>query len=215
MTRAVHRAYARPDNPLFVPEERFRPGNLFWALGRHRAIGQATFGVDAVRPQSELAQAYALLTPMIDLIAAAQAEDRIAGVLIEGAETQTIVLGGLTLTVRGADAHWTKVRLDAGQQAPPPPPAPPSEIDGAAVAPDQRPYGLIIATGPGEYIVVGRGFILDASRDGRPVELDRIEEGNFVDGRWVAGRWLNGDEYGQAVPRYSLRAAKVRFSAER
>lgn len=209
--RAVHARYARDDNALFVPEESFRPGDLMWALGQHRAIGQAVFGIDRVRPGSQLAQAYAALAPMLDVIAAAQAQGRIAGILIEGEEAQTVALGGLTLTVHGADAYWRRARLDAGQQPSPARPAPPSEVDGSEVAADARPYGLVIADGPGTFYFVGRGFIIDAKLDGKPVELDRIEDGRFVAGRWVGDRWLNGDEYGTAVPRDGIGVTRVRF----
>lgn len=210
--RGVHARYARDDNPLFVPEERFRPGNLFWAIGQHRAIGQATFGIDAIRPGSELAAAYRVLGAMGDTVTRAQAQRRIAGVLIEGEEVQTILLGGLTFSVRGADAFWRRARLDAGQQPPPKGPPPPSEIDAAtAVPPDPRPYGLIVEMGPGTFLFTGRGFLIDATRDGKSVELDRIVEGRFVDGRWVGERWVNGDDYGTVVPRDGIGTSMVRF----
>ena len=77
--------YDRPDNPLFVPETRFRTGNLFWALGHHRAIGFSVFGIEDGRVDSQLARACALLGPMTRDIAAAQAEGRIAGILLDEA----------------------------------------------------------------------------------------------------------------------------------
>ena len=69
----------------------------------------------------------------------------------------------------------------------------------------------MIADGPGTFFFVGRGFIVDATRDGKPVELDRIEEGRFVAGRWVGDRWLNGDEYGTVVPRDGIGVTRVHF----
>ena len=56
-------------------------------------------GEKADRGRSRLAQAYAALAPMRDVVAAAPAERRIAGILIEGDEVQMIALGGLTLGV--------------------------------------------------------------------------------------------------------------------
>ena len=56
--------YDRPDNPLFIPETRFRTGSLFWALGHHRALGFSVFGIEDGRLDSQLARAYALLRPL-------------------------------------------------------------------------------------------------------------------------------------------------------
>lgn len=209
--RGVQERYARDDNPLFVPEEQFRVGDLFWAIGRRRAIGQATFGIDAVRSNSRLAEAYRTLASMHDVITTAQAEGRIAGILIEGEEPQVIRLGGLLLTVHGADAFWRRARLDAGQQPPPARPAGASETDDGSVAPDARAYGLVIADGPGTFLFVGQGFIVDATRDGKPVELDRIEQGRFENGKWVGARWINGDDYGIFVPRDGIGVSRARF----
>ena len=75
--------YDRPDNPLFIPETRFRTGGLFWALGHHRALGFSVFGIEDGRLDSQLARAYALLRPLAPAIAAAQAEGRIAGILLD------------------------------------------------------------------------------------------------------------------------------------
>ena len=82
------RDYDRPDNPLFVPESRFAVGRMFWALGHHRALGFSVFGVDHARPDGQLARACALLGEMEDVVTAAQAEGRIAGVLLDDGETE-------------------------------------------------------------------------------------------------------------------------------
>ena len=59
--KSVLADYARPDNPLFVPESQFAGGRIFWALGHHRAMGFSVFGVDDARPDSQFGRACALL----------------------------------------------------------------------------------------------------------------------------------------------------------
>ena len=86
--KPVLRDYDRPDNPVFVPESRFAVGRMFWALGHHRALGFSVFGVDHARPDGQLGRACALLGEMEDVITAAQAEGRIAGVLLDDGETE-------------------------------------------------------------------------------------------------------------------------------
>lgn len=209
--KPVQAAYDRPDNRLFIPENAPRAGELFWALGAHKALGVSVFGVNSLRGDGQVAQALEALNPLADEIARAQVQGRIAGLLLEGEETQEVELGGLTLAFRGADAFWRRAALDAGSKPPPPPPAGRSETDGFDTPPDQRAFGLVIAEGPGRFLVVGQGLLMDATRDGKPVEYDRVEEGAFKDGRWIAGRLLNGDDYAQVTPRDRVGATRVSF----
>jgi beta-galactosidase GanA len=60
--------YDHADNPIFVPEAQFRTGDLFWALGAHRALGFSVFGIEDGRVDGQLAQAFALLNPATDTI---------------------------------------------------------------------------------------------------------------------------------------------------
>ena len=92
--KPVLRDYDRPDNPVFVPESRFAVGRMFWALGHHRALGFSVFGVDHARPDGQLGRACALLGEMEDVITAAQAEGRIAGVLLDDGESRVRLLAG-------------------------------------------------------------------------------------------------------------------------
>ena len=61
-------------------------------------------------------------------------------------------------------------------------------------------YGLVMATGPDEFLGVGKGFRVSfaASSPANPrVGIASIDEGRFEDGRWIPGRRLNGDENDQ------------------
>jgi hypothetical protein len=207
--------YARADNPLFIPEAQFRTGTLFYALGRHNAIGFSVFGVEDGLVDGQLARAYALLTPMQEVITAAQAEGRIAGVLLEQGETETTFeLGGYQVNAQGSRDLIGKMLLDAGVPVLPPQPALPSETEAPGIPPfpgDGRPFGLLIATRPDEFLLVGQGLTLDFSHPNGRVELDHAEEGRYQDGAWRPGRVLNGDERLYLVPPDDLGAGRIRL----
>jgi hypothetical protein len=213
--KPVLRDYARPGNPLFVPESRFAIGRMFWALGHHRALGFSVFGVDHARADGQLARACALLDEMEEVVTAAQAEQRVAGVLLEEGDTEfPFTLGGYEVVARNARALLGQMLLDAGVGAPPPPPAPPSETEGSPHGPspaDQRPFGLVIAEAEDQFLLAGQGVGLDFSRNGALVEVDSVEEGRFADGRWVPGRVLNGDERLFILPFDGLGVVRIRL----
>ena len=206
--------YDRPDNPLFVPETRFLTGNLFWALGHHRALGFSVFGIEDGRSDSQLARAYALLTPMQHVIITAQAEDRIAGILLDGDSEMTFCLGGMNVVARSSRHLLHRMLLDVGVQ-PPPPPAPPlSETQGPGAIPapaDTRSFGLLVAEGDDTFLLVGQGLTLDFSHDIDVVEIDRVEAGRYEGGCWTVGQVLNGDERLHVVPIDDLGAARIRL----
>ncbi|WP_254791191.1 GH35 family beta-galactosidase [Blastococcus tunisiensis] len=204
--------YDRPDNPLFVPETRFRTGNLFWALGHHRAIGFSVFGIEDGRVDSQLARACALLGPLTRDIAVAQGDGRIAGILLDDDPEQSFRLGGLDVTARGSRELLGRMLLDAGVQPPPPPPPPPSETGGAAGPPaprDTRPFGLLLAEGDDTFLLIGQGVTVDFGAPGEAVEVDQVQELRFEDGRWTRGRLLNGDERLHVVPLDEIGAARI------
>jgi hypothetical protein len=213
--KPVLRDYDRPDNPVFVPESRFAIGRMFWALGHHRALGFSVFGVDHARPDGQLGRACALLGEMEDVITAAQAEGRIAGVLLDDGESeQRFPLGGYAVVARNSRALLGQMLLDAGVGEPPPPPPAPSETDGSPHGPspaDARPFALVIAEAEDQFLLVGQGVGLDFGRGADLVEVDSVEEGRFESGRWVPGRALNGDERLFLLPLDGLGAVRIRL----
>ena len=213
--KPVLRDYDRPDNPVFVPESRFAIGRMFWALGHHRALGFSVFGVDHARLDGQLGRACALLGEMEDVITAAQADGRIAGVLLDDGETeQGFTLGGYDVVARNSRALLGQMLLDAGVGEPPPPPPPLSETEGSPHGPspaDTRPFGLVIAEAEDQFLLVGQGVGLDFSRGGDLVEVDSVEEGRFETGRWVPGRALNGDERLFLLPFEGIGAVRIRL----
>lgn len=204
--------YDHAGNPLFVPEAQFRTGNLFWALGQHGALGYSIFGIEDGKPDSQLAQAYALLANMDGVITRAQAEKRIAGILIDDGKPAEIHLGGYTITVRETQVLLKQMLLDAGLQAPPAPAPLPSETEHGQPAPgDGRPFGLVIDEGKGCFLVIGRGFTVDFADKAGLAEIDRVEEGRFDEKGWKAGRVINGDERLTIIPMDRIGLVRIRL----
>jgi hypothetical protein len=201
--KSVLADYDHAGNPLFVPESQFKVGDMFWALGQHRAIGYAVFGVEDGRVDGQLAQALAVLNPMTETIAHAQSEGRIAGILLDDDRPAEVRLGPYTIAIRNTQLLLNQMLLDVGLHAPPPPGPMPSETEGSGVRPapgDPRPFGLVIDEGHDTFLLVGKGFTADFSVGSRLAEVDRVEEGDFDVNGWKSGRVLNGDERLSIVP---------------
>jgi hypothetical protein len=63
-------------------------------------------------------------------------------------------------------------------------------------------YGLIMATGNGEFLGAGKGFRVTFTpqpRTASHVGISYVDEGDFKDGKWIPGRRMNGDEDDQGV----------------
>lgn len=210
--------YDHAGKPLFVPEAQFRTGDIFWALGQHPTIGYSVFGIEDGRVDGQLAQAFSELSDMDGLIARAQAERRIAGVLIDDGKPAVIKLGGYTITVQETMGLLRTMLLDVGLQAPPPPPPLPSETEGPLARPapgDGRAFGLVIAEGNDTFLIVGKGFTADFAKGAALAEVDRVEVGHFVAQHWQAGRVLNGDERLSIIPTDRIGTVRIRLLPRR
>ena len=185
--------YRRADNPVFVPEARLDVGNLFLAIGQYGAIGFNPFGIEDAADGHDLFKAYAVLGEMTELIASAQAEGRIRGFKIVRGGAQKEILGDYEIKVSGPVD--TRGMFGAGT--------------GVAAEAPASGYGLIIQSGPAEFLIVGRGVSLEFSQPNAQVELDTVQEGAFRQGRWTPGRTLNGDERHALFPNDRLRTVKI------
>jgi len=187
--------YKRPNNPIFVPEAKIDAGNLFVALGQFGAIGFSPFGVEDAADGHDLFKAYAVLNEMTGLIASAQARGGVRGFKIGAREVRRETLGGYAVAISGPIDTRGFFGAGTGSAAPPP----------------EAGYGLIIHSGPDEFIVVGRGVTLNFRAPDAVVETDAVQEGVFKNGQWIAGRTLNGDERHFLFPNDSLRTVKIRL----
>jgi hypothetical protein len=166
---AVCASYTRSGNPLFIPEASRGPesaANVFYAIGRHNAIGFSPFAIDELPKDHPIASAYALLDSLAPMILTAQAAGAIAGFAQGNEEINAADLGNYHFEVRYPSRKGVK---------------------GA---------GLILSTGPDEFYVAGLGVsVRYSSRDNAlTARIGEVDEGSFVDGKWSPGRRLNGDE---------------------
>lgn len=205
--RDVCDEYASKGNPLFIPEVRQTADAApfyFYAVGKHDAICFAPFGIedmlgtagnmdaavlaqlnisaDAMQADANagkiLSAAYEMVANMEDIIAEAHKEGRIYGFLEQGDK-------GITIKLKNFD-----VRLSYGAGG-----------FGMFTAPKQpgAPVGggFLIVLSDWEFVVVGTSLtvsILQKEGSGKIVDIERKEEGAYVDGEWKRGRILNGDE---------------------
>ena len=174
------RKYDKAGNPFFVPEAGTFPAvpvNMLYAIGEHDAIGVSPFAVESVQEPlaGQLPAAYDLIAQLEPLILANQGRGLAAGLLSEGPEQRQ----PKRLSINGYAMYVN--------------------FDRAATAADLTPLtgGLVIATGPDEFIFAGTGLTITFEPDSRgapTVGLVSVDEGKFVNGKWVPGRRLNGDQ---------------------
>jgi len=165
--------YSKPGNALFIPEIRQEAANaarVFYALGRHGAIGFSPFDID--NSPWATADAYKVLAPYLPEIAKAQAEGRAYGVLLDREHPEEDVqIGDIVFTCsHDGTVSWSPVRNgDWGEGA-----------------------FLILDRGDGEFLFLGTAAVATmAPLDGKGhVGILSIDE---YDGEKRLRR-LNGDE---------------------
>jgi beta-galactosidase GanA len=183
--------YHREGNPLFMPETRggaAGAANIFYAFGEEAGFGFSPFGIDSDRDEkADLPASYKLLDSLTPLIAEHQSAGDIHGfVLDKDHPSVDFNLSGYTL----------HVSLD--------------EIFGFHA---DNGFGLIMATGPDEFLGAGKGFRVSFTpRSGLNVGIASVDEGSFDDGKWVPGRRLNGDENDQG---HAWRFSTFKLSTEK
>ena len=178
--------YNRAGNPLFIPETgggTAGQANVFYAIGQRETIGFSPFAIDAfvdtdrpalTDPNGELGKSYEALQQLAPIILQYEGQGKMAGFLLDRDHPQT------TLELSG-------YRLDVSLD----------EIFGTQA---QAGFGLVIATGPEEFLGAGSGFRISFQlKDGGPVHvgIGSVEEGAFSESAWIPGRRLNGDENDQ------------------
>jgi beta-galactosidase GanA len=174
--------YRRPDNPLLVPEAKNGDDIGVHALyvGGQQGIGFSPFAIEnmAAASVAALTRAYATLSSLAPLLAAA-APGRSAGVLLDKPAPKTdIALGAYKLTV---SHDYTFAWASPARNDPTWP----------------RAGGLVVALADDEFLVAGNGIIVTFTpgSPGDPIAgLERVDEGRWEKGAFVVTRRLNGDE---------------------
>jgi hypothetical protein len=172
--------YARPDNPLFIPEIRFEPSvgaKSLYAVGHYHAIGFSPFSIESTdRPGDEpIGKCYALLEQLEPLIMATQGHSNLDGFLLDKTvSADTLTFDDYTFIVKhDYTLGWSPNAKDETW---------PSS------------GGLIIQTGKEEFFAAGTGFVVTFQRTDGVAGILSIEEGSFADGKWKKARLLNGDQ---------------------
>ena len=202
--------YARPGNPLFVPEAQggaTGATNVLYAVGSEAAIGFSAFGVDeqgntpldlvgitnpAERVDSgALGSMYLTLSRLEPLLVKQQQEGGLSAAIVEGDAQRA---------ARAAVGDYTANVVRAGN-----------------AAAGSRVGALFIRTGANEFLVVGSGEAVvsfSADTPGPPiVGIESIDEEYFENGAWTLRRRLNGDEnsQGQSLRLHASDAAEGRI----
>ncbi len=175
--------YTRTDNPLFIPEIRKGPEcgvQVFYAVGKHRAIGFSPFAIDTAdeKTAAALGQAYAVLGGLFGELTSSKEPPAMYGVLLDKEKSaDNVRLGQYRFHIRH-DYTWGWSGGD--------PKAPLWPQAG----------GLIAQVGPDTFWAAGQGLILtfQSANPNENVGILWIEEGLFRDGQWVRTRRLSGDE---------------------
>ncbi len=206
--KGVSALYARAGNPLLVPETGATAGNLFWAIGRHAALGWSPFGaLEDMSPDGQIGQAYQILSGIMPELTQWQAAGKVGAILITDSEKpDSLSLGGYKVSL-----------VQPARRGPAP--APPAAGSGpAAPGPprtspnDTRPFAIVINTAPGEFLLIGANgapkFTADSPGPAN-VAIASKEEGRFEHGKWIRGRRLNGDEITSGLPSPRIGLMKI------
>jgi hypothetical protein len=213
-TAEVMSQYTSADNPLFIPEAKFRAGDAFLAVGRFGGFGYHVFGLEDGREGNQYGEACKAMLALTNEIVEAQRGERIFGFALEQDEDAvSVTLSGTSVTIRNAAKLYRSMLLDVGVVLPPAPELP-GETEGAAhghTPGDARPFGLVIAMGPLDYLVVGQGALFDFHKEGSELEVDSVRELQLTEKGWEEGRYLNGDERLQVLQGDRISAARIRL----
>lgn len=186
----IIRMYARGGNPVFVPESRAGQGgaaNAAFTFGEMGGIGYSPFGIEnSVGDGTDVfCQFYKAVGSYADVLLKAQAEGRIAGVWVKGANPAVYkderVMGDVKVCVELVSSGW---RNGGAPQ-----------LTGGSYRADAAGYAIIIREDEGFLILGSNVRVVFRPAEGDDViGIAKMTEGYFEDGEWVERRWLNGDE---------------------
>lgn len=187
--------YARPSNPLFVPEAQGGSdgaANVLYALGRRDALGFSAFGIDdegnapldlvgitqpGEQPDNKiLASVYEELSSLGPALLEAQQHGSITAVTVEGEAQRAgrVKIGDYV-------ANITRATIASGQ--------------------DSRVGALFLQEAPDQFLVIGAGdaqVTFSSDSPSHPnAEIESIDELFVEQGKLAVGRRLNGDESSQ------------------
>lgn len=169
--------YTRRGNTLFMPEMNSDAGgarNIFLAIGRYNAIGTSPFGIDHTPSDGSFSRSYDVLGQIAPIFLAHQGKGETSGFVIDSDHPR--------VTSKMGD-YEVEVSLDS--------------VFGRTAS---LGYGIVIQTGPNEFLGTGSGFRVafhPLTPGPKYGGIGTVYEGTFRDGQWIPGRRLNGDETDQ------------------
>jgi Domain of unknown function (DUF5597)/Glycosyl hydrolases family 35 len=213
---SITELYARPDNPLLVPETgatMAHARHMFYVFATPSALGISMFGVNPAigkTPEShaprnddaEVAVNYRLLGPAIPALLSA----RDAGHLEAAVEEDGIANRELMFDDYDAVVRYGPVRGSySGEKG--------------IGNPDLSGRALVAQLAPNEFLIIGANAnIVFSPKLGdaqRHVSYTSVEEGTFENGVWHTNRLLNGDEtyFGLSLPHegQTLRVKLIKY----
>ena len=187
----ILRRYSRGGNPVFVPESfsgAAGAANAAFTFGEMGGIGYSPFGIDSQLGNTNndmLGEFYRLVDSFAPQILQAQAEGRICGVWLRGANPQVLreerVLGDWRV-------HFELVSSGRRNGGAP-------QVTGGSYDPMSAGYAIAIREGDSFLILGSNVRVWFYPADGEGIAgLAKVTEGSFENGQWQEGRWLNGDE---------------------
>jgi uncharacterized protein DUF5597 len=181
--------YQQEGNPVFVPEARLdvAAGNALYTYGEARGFGFSPFAVDSLPADAShaengpgIAEVYATLSSMSDIILDAQQKDQIRALVLHENSlrpSQTVALGGYLFRAT-LSRTWPARQLAAPNGA-----------------------MMVIQSAPNEFLIVGSGlsvtFQRDPDTDDQIAGIASIDQVTRSAGNWVTDRVLNGDQSDQ------------------
>jgi hypothetical protein len=175
--------YTRQGDPLFIPEHRFDAtvaAKALYAIAHYNALGFAPFSIESTEKPSEegLGKMYQLIESLTPLITSQQGQDKIAGVLLDKNQSESIVrMGKYELSCK----HEFTLGWSPGASAAEWPPA----------------SAILIQTGEDEFYFAGTGVVVTFKPVSEPalnIGILKVDEGYFEQNQWKVLRHLNGDQ---------------------
>ena len=194
--RRVLELYARPDNPLFVPETGFSPwyAHMLFAALDKGAVGWAPFGIDLVGgaypiPQAggreedrlaPLAMNYSIVGPIMREVARLEFEGRLQAVAEEAdSHSQAMEFGSWKAVVTYGAPRFGSATQPKGN-------------------PEPTGVALVASLGKDEFLVTGHSCRVDFQPADPQSKAKReylhVEEGTFENGEFKLVRVWNGDQ---------------------
>ena len=166
-------AYTRKDNPLFVPETGRSASAAYYTLAQCNGIGFSAFAIEDAYLDRDYIGTYETLEELLPIISEYQGTGLMKGFLREGTET------GTSFEI---DDYIIDVRY---------------------VTEEKRSFGLVIKTGPEDFLLSGIGAMISIRSKNEKVNVryEFVQEGRYEDEEWAMEVLLNGDQtsHGQEV----------------